>query len=582
MNGLPQNIAWTLPPRSPDDASKRSRSASWEINELKPKHRLSYAASQFTWIPIYQELALSLKGWQDRQDELISFLETLRVEGHVITPLNDRNRQGSRFLLKEIDPFTFFGVFNRRIGYDQRIHILSRMKQFFKLKNDLPEDLNGIPVLDNRKSWFFTYKNTRKTGDIPKLWRVFQLALERSPLKNKGFLRTFDDALTVKGTDVNLTMGLFWLDPHTFLNLDQLNRKHLGIKLPAKGLNAKFYAETVMQVQSLKKPFPEISLEAWGEENERLRMISESKRVYKTRKSRPPYGIQDAIHEGVFLYEPELKQMLERLGTKKAMILQGPPGVGKTFIARKLAHALIGQAAQEQVEMVQFHQSYSYDDFVRGYRPDADQAGRFSLQNGVFYEFCQRAGVDPENKYVFIIDEVNRGNLSQIFGELLTLIEGDKRGPDFAVPLVYRSKNEAPFYIPPNMYILGLMNVADRSLAMVDYALRRRFAFFSIKPAYESETYHEWLLKRSMKPELVDLIVNRMTALNRRIKEDPLLGENYQIGHSFFSPQADDLSALDRGWYEGITRTEIVPLLKEYWFDDHKKVEDAERDLLAK
>src|SRR5689334_605101 len=165
------------------------------ITQLKTRNRLSYAASQFTWIPIYQELARELKHWQKRQAELIAFLETLRADGHVITPLSDRNRADSRFLLKEIDPFTFFGVFNRRIGYDQRINILSRMKQFFKLKNDLPEDLNGIPVLGNRKSWFFSYKGTRKTGDIPKLWRVFQLTLEPSPLKNRSFLRAFDDAL---------------------------------------------------------------------------------------------------------------------------------------------------------------------------------------------------------------------------------------------------------------------------------------------------------------------------------------------------------------------------------------------------
>jgi len=548
---------------------------------LKSKNRLSYAASPFTWIPFYQELASELRHWHGRQDELIHFLETLRVEGNVITPLSDRNREGGKFQLKEIDPFTFFGVFNRRIGYDQRLGILSRMKQFFKLKNDLPEDLNGIPVLDNRKSWFFSYKAVRKANDIPKLWRVFQLALEKSPLKNRSFLRAFDDALTVKGTDVNLTMGLFWLDPHTFLNLDQINRKHLGIKLPARGLNSKFYVETISQVQAHKKSFPEISLEAWGEENERQRMISESKRAYRALKSRPSYGLQDAIQEGIFLPEGELKEILDRLRSKKALILQGPPGVGKTFIARKLAHALIGQVAPEQVTMVQFHQSYSYDDFVRGYRPALDQPGKFSLQNGVFFEFCQLAIRDPGNPYVFIIDEINRGNLSQIFGELLMLFEADKRGPEFALPLVYRAKNEPPFYIPHNIHIIGLMNVADRSLAMVDYALRRRFAFFSLKPAYENEVYREWLLNRSMKPALAELIMRRMTALNNRIKEDPLLGENYQVGHSFFSPQEQDLSGLDRNWYESIVRTEIVPLLKEYWFDDHKKVEDAERNLLA-
>jgi 5-methylcytosine-specific restriction protein B len=235
----------------------------------------------------------------------------------------------------------------------------------------------------------------------------------------------------------------------------------------------------------------------------------------------------------------------------------------------------------ERCEMVQFHQSYSYDDFVRGYRPLAGQPGAFGLQNGVFYEFCQRAINDPNHKYVFIIDEINRGNLSQIFGELLMLIENDKRGVENSVPLVYHAKNEARFYIPKNVYLIGLMNLADRSLAMVDYALRRRFAFFTLHPQYESDIFRQWLIYRSMNPQLVELIVKRMTALNQAIKEDPLLGENYQIGHSFFCPKGENFEGLDETWYRTIVRTEIIPMLKEYWFDNPKKAEDAERNLLT-
>ena len=162
------------------------------------------------------------------------------------------------------------------------------------------------------------------------------------------------------------------------------------------------------------------------------------------------------------------------------------------------------------------------------------------------------------------------------------LIEHDKRGPEFSVPLVYRKGADEPrFYIPQNLYLIGLMNVADRSLAMVDYALRRRFAFVSLKPQYESELYRRWLAERSMKPALIDLIVERMTLLNQEIKADPLLGENYQIGHSFFCPKGDNFASLDKKWYQGIVRTEIVPLLKEYWFDNQNKAEEAERRLLA-
>lgn len=548
---------------------------------MNPSPKARYVTNQFTWIPIYQELARELANWENRQSELIAFLETLRRDGFVITPLNDKNKAGIRYPLKEIDPFTFFGVFNRRIQYEQRIHILARIKDYFKLKSDLPEDLNGVPILDNRKSWFFATKVSREANDIPKLWRAFQLALKKSPLRNKEFQKAFDEAVAVNGANVNLTMGLFWINPNTFLNLDETNRAHLGIQIPASGLNAKFYAETVKQFASDKKSFPELSLEAWGYQNARTKMITEPKRPYRTRTIKQPYSIEDVISQGAFLTKEQIAEILERLQAKKALILQGAPGVGKTFLARKLAYTLMEEIASERCEMVQFHQSYSYDDFVRGYRPMPNQAGTFGLQNGVFYEFCQRAANDPDHEYVFIIDEINRGNLSQIFGELLMLIEYDKRGAEHSVPLVYRSKDEERFYIPSNLYLIGLMNIADRSLAMVDYALRRRFAFFTLQPQYESDLFRQWLLDREMNPRLVEWIIKRMTTLNQKIKEDPLLGENYQIGHSFFCPKGENFNGLDENWYRSIVRTEIVPLLKEYWFDNPKKAEDAERDLLA-
>jgi 5-methylcytosine-specific restriction protein B len=242
-------------------------------------------AQSFTWVPFYQELAKKLSGWEKRQEELISFLETLRTEGYVITPLNDKDINGARFLLKEIDPFTFFGVFNRGIRFDQRLAILVRMKGHFELQSELPEDFNGIPVLNNLKSWFFPYQASRDINDVGRLWRVFQLALEEGPLGKKQFLRAFDEALTVKQTNVNLTMGLFWIRPDAFLNLDQVNRSHLGIKLPSGGLNAKFYTETVQRIRVGKKSFPEISLEAWGAGNERAGMVSEPKgSQYRTKE----------------------------------------------------------------------------------------------------------------------------------------------------------------------------------------------------------------------------------------------------------------------------------------------------------
>jgi 5-methylcytosine-specific restriction protein B len=219
--------------------------------------------TQFTWIPIYQELADELAKWQDRQEELIAFLEGLRANDYIITPFLDRDDDGARFSLKEIDPFTFLGVFNRGIRNEHRVAILSQMKQKFNLQSQLPIDFDAIPILNNQSSWFFSFQGKRKAGDVEKLWRVFQLALKENPLNHMEFPKAFDDALTVRRTNINLTMGLFWIRPNTFLSLDQTNRTYLGIKLPSEGLNANFYLEILKSFQSNKNSFPELSLEAW-------------------------------------------------------------------------------------------------------------------------------------------------------------------------------------------------------------------------------------------------------------------------------------------------------------------------------
>src|SRR5512134_829905 len=241
---------------------------------MKNKTLKVTALNQFTWIPIYQELAAELARWENRQGELISFLEDLRSQGYVITPLQDKDAEGARFLLREIDPFTFFGVFNRRIGYDQRLAILTQIKHHFNLQSDLPEDFNGVPVLNNMRSWFFPNQTSRDINDIARLWRVFQLALENKPLENSNFLQAFDEALEVKQTNVNLTMGLFWIRPETFLSLDENNRDYIGVRLPARGLNAKFYVDTLKSMREDGRSFPELSLAAWGVENERMRKIA--------------------------------------------------------------------------------------------------------------------------------------------------------------------------------------------------------------------------------------------------------------------------------------------------------------------
>ena len=210
--------------------------------------------------------------------------------------------------------------------------------------------------------------------------------------------------------------------------------------------------------------------------------------------------------------------------------------------------------------MVQFHQSYAYEDFVQGWRPT--ETGGFKLLDGVFVKFCQRAIQNPNTDFVFIIDEINRGNLSRIFGELLMLIEADKRGTEYAVKLTYDDADK-PFYVPKNVYILGLMNTADRSLAMVDYALRRRFAFESLEPAFKTREFREYLEDKGCDNALVNRIITNCRHLNKKIREDKDLGKGFQIGHSYFVPEEE----ADENWYLNIVETQIAPLLREYWFD---------------
>lgn len=285
------------------------------------------------------------------------------------------------------------------------------------------------------------------------------------------------------------------------------------------------------------------------------------------------YTLNQAQSE-IFVEESEITRILDSLKYKKNIILQGPPGTGKTFMAKRLAYLLLEEKDDSKVEMVQFHQSYSYEDFMQGYRPNED--GSFKLENGIFYRFCKRAQADPDRDYFFIIDEINRGNLSKIFGELMLLIEKDKRGKKYAVPLTYSSSNELKFYIPKNVHLIGTMNTADRSLAVVDYALRRRFAFINVMPVF-NDKFRNHLLNNADEG-IVDKIIQRIGQLNEIIKSDKNLGNGFQIGHSYFC-EPDTMNG-DENWYRFVIENEIGPLLKEYWFDNLEIADNHTQNLL--
>ena len=268
----------------------------------------------------------------------------------------------------------------------------------------------------------------------------------------------------------------------------------------------------------------------------------------------------------VFMTENSCDELIGLLKRKKNIILQGAPGVGKTFAAKRLAYLMMGCKDDSRIDFIQFHQSVSYESFIEGYKPSDNS---FHISQGIFHNFCKKAAADKDKRpYFFIIDEINRGNLSKIFGELLSLIEVPYRGEKHAKPLNYSG---IPFFVPENLYIIGMMNTADRSLAIIDYALRRRFAFFEMNPGFNSQGFQD--MQQSISNEKYDHLVKAVVELNERIKED--LGEGFQIGHSYFCASPEDVDDL---WLQTVAKYEIIPLIKEYWFDNSRRVkEESER-----
>ncbi len=561
--------------------------------------------TRFSWTRFYEAVADKVLTYRHRRDELVSGIHPIGEKVDCMSILNDQYEKGvPGGPLKDICPFTTMGIFNRGITDTNRNIIANELAAFLGVTEPVPDSFEGIPVLNNQRTWFFGYSYQRQPDDIEALWEVFAQAIAFADSGNAeaqtAFIDAYNNVAPRRGVGWNLTMGLFWIRPWYFPTLDSRSQRYisekLNIKIATNGpkgrcsasdyLNILDTLETRFQEESYPvHSFPELSLAAWHFKEKNTSVSSGATYQPETEDNAvepraliKAYSVNDIVADGCFIDRPKLEQIIKRLSHKKNLILQGPPGTGKTWLAKRLAFALVGQRDNSKVRAVQFHPNLSYEDFVRGWRPADD--GRLKLVDGPFIEMIEAAKQDPKAKYILIIEEINRGNPAQIFGEMLTLLEADKRTSNEALELSYRRSDDERLFIPKNLYVIGTMNIADRSLALVDLALRRRFAFIDLEPSL-GKLWRDWVQTRcGIDVDILDEIEERLNVLNNEISVDTNLGPQFRVGHSYVTPASGTRIADAREWFRQVVDTEIGPLLDEYWFDALDRAQRAKERLL--
>ena len=546
---------------------------------------------RYAWTNFYEAFANKLLEYKDRRTDLINRIHAVATKENSMYLVQDQYADGTSGPLKDICPFTIMAMFNRGITNPNRYIVATELANQLGVPETVPDDqFEGIPVVHNQSSWFFNYEKDRNPDDIDVLWGVFSSAISFSDSEDSdsrsAFISAYDSAIKVSNVGWKLSFGLYWIRPWSFPSLDNLARDYIendldteiGLNGPKNRCNSNDYLNVRESLDARFKDedfpvnsFPQLAYEVW---------------MRKVKPPPPPppppplrnYTLDDIVKDGCFITRSKLETMIESLSKKKNLILQGPPGTGKTWLAKKLAYVLIGRQDDSKIRPVQFHPNLSYEDFVRGWRPSGD--GKLTLVDGPFVVLRNEAANDPDTKYVMVIEEINRGNPAQIFGEMLTLLEADKRTPSEAMELVYKWDPNEKFYIPDNVYVIGTMNIADRSLALVDLALRRRFAFVDLEPSL-GDPWRKWVHSQfGIDTDTLRDIENRIVELNQTIKDDATLGPQYRVGHSYVTPQQNTSIDDGRNWFRQVVDTEIARLLDEYWYDDLQKSDTAKRKLL--
>lgn len=632
----------------------------------------------FRWIPFYEEIADNLSVYHDKKKrlKLISFVNKLATEFNLSYLLNKE--------LKDICPFTILGTFNRNIKESTRKKIAKKWATFLDVKESIPNSFEGIPLLNNQLSCFFSNSENQQK-EINDLWDFYVVALNFSNANEsyqEQFKQQFDNVIAQPCCSWQLTNGLFWIRPNAYAVLDKISKIYLSDDLgfiKNKNLSKSYFKGedylNLLNDLSVRfkedyfpaHSFPELYLtalrkyESYVTNDEELlsnnqwqvvvlkfikelcqkngtntftrqdllnNYIEQFEEKFPNNKSigeslsntlqrlreknnlsflekgkyqllnndfeededidneniieqsivKEIYNLEDLIKEGCFVEEEQLSKIISSLNRKKSIILQGPPGTGKTWLAKRLANIIVGYKNSNNIKAIQFHPNMSYEDFIRGYRPSGD--GRLALIDGPFLEMINKARNDSQSNYVMVIEEINRGNPAQILGEMLTLLEVDKRTPTEALELTYRREHENGIFIPNNLYVIGTMNLADRSLAMVDFALRRRFAFFYLAPNFDEKWFNYMIDKTKLSRKSLEKIRHVMNNLNQYIAKEEMLGNAFTIGHSYLT--CDSVIPDAMSWYKDIIDSEIKPLLEEYWFDDSNKLDTALKKLFIK